>query len=76
MVIPMLNPMMPMMNPYQMPFQQQTPINNQQSKTSYKKKKKFSPLSMFRIGGYVVFFSLFFKKLAKTFTIHRFDKFK
>jgi hypothetical protein len=73
---PMVNPIMPMMNPYQMLLQQQTPLNNQQSLNSYNKKKKFNPLSMFRIAGYVVFFSIFFKKFSKTFTLCRFDKFK
>lgn len=77
----MMPPMMPPYNmnmaPYQMQPNQnlsQKPSNEPPNKVkSYKKKRR---LNRFRIAGYVVFFSLFFKKYVKTFTLNRFDKFK
>lgn len=33
-------------------------------------------LSKFRVAGWVVYFSIFFPKYSKSFTIHRFDLFK
>jgi hypothetical protein len=33
-------------------------------------------INKFRICGYAVFFSIFFKKYSKSFTINRFDEFK
>lgn len=59
--------------PYQMQQPNQKPGNQPNKAKSYKKKRR---LSRFRIAGYVVYFSLFFKKYAKTFTLNRFDKFK
>jgi hypothetical protein len=68
------------MNPYQMgfhPSQQNEAINKSEKKSKAQKKwGKYSPISRFRIIGYVIFFSIFFPKYVKSFTINRFDRFK
>ena len=72
----------PPYNPYQPqqfgnssppPFQ---PQNKPKSNKPDGKRIKLSLLSRFRVAGLVVYFSLFFKKYSKSFTIQRFDLFK
>lgn len=74
--------------PFQMPFQnlyQMGSMGNMNDMNPYsqpsknkagKKIKKLDPIRRFRVAGYVVYFSIFFKKYSKSFTINRFDDFK
>lgn len=63
-------------NPYMNPMQMPNSFEKQKSKLYGKPNKKLKNVNKFRVAGYAIFFSIFFPKYAKSFTINRFDDFK
>lgn len=52
------------------------PSHDISKKKMPKLNKKLKNVNKFRVAGYVVYFSIFFQKYTKSFTIKRFDEFK
>lgn len=64
------------MNPYLNQMQGPSPFEKQKSKLYGKTNRKYKNVNKFRVAGLAVFFSIFFPKYAKSFTVNRFDDFK